>query len=66
MIVILTTEQAEQLKGVEFVTDNFFNPIQDLNNNWVISDEEQNQCDIKWLKDLPKSEYLPKETTNLF
>jgi hypothetical protein len=64
MIVILTTEQAESLKGIEFVTDNFFNPIQDLNNNWVISDEEQNQCDIKWLKDLPKSEYFPKITTN--
>lgn len=66
MIVILTTEQAESLKGVEFVTDNFFNPIQDLNDNWVISDEEQNQCDIQWLKDLPKSEYFPKITPNLF
>ncbi len=62
----LTQEQAEQLKGVEFVTDNFFNPIQDLNLNWVISLEEQKQCDIQWVKDLPRIEYLPKETTNLF
>ena len=66
MIVILTTEQAESLKGVEFVTDNLFNPIKDLNDNWVISDEEQNQCDIQWLKDLPKSEYFPKITSNPF
>lgn len=65
MIVILTIEQAEQLKGVEFVKDNFFNPIQDLNLNWVISIEEQEQCDIQWVKELPLIEYLPKKPTNL-
>ena len=66
MIVQLTQEQAEQLKGVEFVKDCFFNPIQDLNDNWVISIEEQEQCSIQWIKDLPTSEYLPKITPNLF
>lgn len=66
MIVQLTQEQAEQLKGVEFAQDNFFNPIQDLNDNWVISIEEQEQCSIQWIKDLPTSEYLPKITPNLF
>ena len=65
MIVQLTQEQAEQLKEVEFAQDNFFNPIQDLNDNWVISIEEQEQCSIQWIKDLPTSEYLPKITLNL-
>ena len=66
MIVILTIEQAEQLKGVEFVKDNFFNPIQDLNGNYIISLEEVEQCNIDWVKNLPRTEYLPKITTNLF
>lgn len=65
-IAQLTPEQAEQLKGVEFTKDSFFNPIQDLNDVWIISLEEQEQCDIQWVKDLPLIEYLPKETTNLF
>lgn len=66
IVAQLTPEQAEQLKGVEFVQDNFFNPIQDLNGNYIISLEEQEQCNIQWVKDLQRIEYLPKETTNLF
>lgn len=62
----LTIEQAEQLKGVEFTQDSLFNPIQDLNDVWMISIEEQEQCDIDWVKKLPLIEYLPKKTTNLF
>ena len=66
IVAQLTPEQAEQLKGVEFTQDSFFNPIQDLNDVWIISLEEQEQCDIQWVKDLPIIEYLPKITTNLF
>lgn len=65
IVAQLTPEQAEQLKGVEFTQDSFFNPIQDLNDVWIISLEEQAQCTIDWVKDLPRIEYLPKETTNL-
>ena len=65
IVAQLTPEQAEQLKGVEFTQDSFFNPIQDLNDVWIISLEEQEQCSIDWVKDLPLIEYLPKETTNL-
>jgi len=66
IVAQLIPKQAEQLKGFEFRQDSFFNPIQDINDNWIISLEEQRQCDIYWVKDLPLIEYLPKETTNLF
>jgi hypothetical protein len=60
----LTTEQAEQLKGIEFMPDNLFNALQDKYNNWVISIEEVNQCvneEFMWIKDLPMITYNPKQ-----
>jgi hypothetical protein len=59
IVAQLTPEQAEQLKGVEFVQDSFFNPIQDLNGNYIISLEEQEQCNIDWVKELPHINYEP-------
>ena len=66
IVAQLTAEQAKQLKGVEFVQDSFFNPIQDLNDVWIISLEEQEQCNIDWVKELPRIEYLPKVNPNPF
>jgi hypothetical protein len=60
---LLTTEQADSLKGVEFVPDNYFNPIQDTEGNWIISVEEVNQCSIDWVKFLPLIDYKPIEIT---
>jgi len=60
---LLTTEQADSLKGVEFVPDNYFNPIQDSEGNWIISVEEVNQCSIDWVKSLPLIDYKPIEIT---
>jgi hypothetical protein len=64
MIVYLLTEtQKEQLVGQWYETDSFFNPIQDINDNWVISIEEMHNCvnpDFMWVKDLEKIEYQPK------
>jgi hypothetical protein len=65
MIAILTIEQKDLLLGQKYATDSFFNPIQDLNNNWVISQEEINQNkneEFSWLADLELIEYQPKET----
>jgi len=54
MIVHLLTEQeAQSLIGVEFISDNYFNPIQDADGNWIISIEEVQQCSIDWVKLLP-------------
>jgi hypothetical protein len=57
----LTSEQQEQLIGVEFIPDNLFNPIQDIDGNWIISIEEVNQCSIEWVKELPQIDYRPKQ-----
>jgi hypothetical protein len=62
----LTPEQAEQLKGVEYITDMTFNPIQDANENWIISVEEVTTTTIDWVKQLPAIEYIPKESLPLF
>jgi hypothetical protein len=55
----LTPQQAQQLKGIEFATDSFFNPILDKNGNYIISLEEVDQCDIEWVKLLLLIEFEP-------
>jgi hypothetical protein len=57
----LTPEQAEQLRGVQYVADMTFNPIQDANGTWIISQEEVSSTTIDWVKDLPAIEYVPKQ-----
>lgn len=55
----LTEQQANQLRGVEVVKDNLFNPIQDAIGNWIISLEERDQCSIEWVKGLEIIYYTP-------
>ena len=60
---LLTISEHEQLIGQWYAPDSYFNPIQDADNNWVISVEEINQCvnpDYLWVKDLPLIPYNPK------
>ena len=60
---ILTEEQKDLLVGQQFMPDVFLNPIQDNNNNWIISVEAITQCvneDIMWVKDLELIPYEPK------
>jgi hypothetical protein len=62
---LLTIEQKDELIGQWYDSDSYFNPIQDANDNWVISTEEIDQCvnpDLLWVKDLPLIEYIPKPT----
>ena len=61
----LTPEQAEQLRGVQYVADMTFNPIEDANGNWIISGEEVSSTIIEWVKQLPAIEYIPKEVLPL-
>jgi len=56
---LLTEEQAGWLDGVEFVADNYFNPIQDADGNWIISTEEVEQSSLDWVKFLPLITYKP-------
>ena len=60
---LLTIEQKDLIVGQQYTTDSYFNPIQDLNNNWVISIEEMQYCtnvDYLWVKDLDLIIYEPK------
>jgi hypothetical protein len=66
IVALLTTNQKDQLVGQEYTTDSYFNPIQDANDNWVISVEEIDSCtneDFAWIKDLQLITYEPKEIT---
>jgi hypothetical protein len=56
----LTIEQSDQLRGVEYVKDMTFNPIEDANGNWIISQEEVSTTTIDWVKELPAIEFVPK------
>ena len=62
---LLTELQKDELVGQWYAPDSYFNPIEDADNNWVISQEEMNQCvnpDFLWVKDLPLIPYNPKPT----
>ena len=60
---LLTIEQKDILVGQQYSPDSYFNPIQDIDDNWVISTQEMDQCVNElytWVKDLPLIEYVPK------
>ena len=60
---LLTESQKDGIVGQQFEPDSYFNPIQDTDDNWVISIEEINYCsnpEFEWIKDLPLIEYKPK------
>jgi hypothetical protein len=62
---LLTEAQKDELVGQLYDEDSYFNPIQDLNDNWIISVEEVDQCvnpKFMWVKELPLIPYEPKPT----
>jgi len=62
---LLLIEQKDSLVGQQFAPDSFFNPIQDISDNWVISIEEMKFCTnekLMWVRDLPLIEYIPKQS----
>ena len=66
---LLTIEQKDLIVGQQYTTDSYFNPIQDLNDNWIISVEEMQYCtnvDYLWVKDLDLIIYEPKVQANPF
>lgn len=63
---LLTEEQAQSLIGVEFIPDNYFNPILDADGNWIIFIEDVQQCSIDWVKLLPLITYKPITTHELW
>jgi hypothetical protein len=60
---LLTETQKNELVGQLYDDDSYFNPIQDIEDNWIISVEEMEFCvnpEFQWVKDLPLIEYKPK------
>lgn len=60
---LLTIAEKDSLVGQLYEEDSYFNPLQDLNDQWIISTEEMEFCvnpEFMWVKDLPLIEYKPK------
>ena len=56
----LTEQQKDLLIGQMYVVDVYFNPIQDINGNWIISQTEVTNCtneQFMWVKDLELINY---------
>jgi hypothetical protein len=62
---LLTETQKNQLVGQLYDSDSYFNPIQDIDSNWIISTEEMQQNEnpqFIWVRELPLIEYKPIPT----
>jgi hypothetical protein len=69
LVGLLTEVQKDELVGVYYSADSIYNPIQDIDDNWVISTEEMiytTNEDTLWVKDLELIEYKPKPTPSPF
>ena len=65
---LLTETQKDSLVGQQYAPDSYFNPIQDINDNWIISIEEIDFCTnplFDWVKTLPLINYEPKPSPPL-
>ncbi len=59
---LLTLEQKEAIQGQKYAQDSLFNPIQDIDGDWVISIEEMEFCineDFSWVKELNVIDFIP-------
>jgi hypothetical protein len=68
-VINITEKQAEAMIGKTFAPDSYFNPIQDKNGQWVISEEEavhlrsdkEDYEPFQFIKQLPRKTHEPKE-----
>lgn len=61
---LLTINEKNMIIGQQYAPDSYFNPIQDINDNWVISIEEIEFCiniEFLWVKDLSLITYIEKK-----
>jgi hypothetical protein len=60
---LLTVQEKDLLIGQQYTYDSYFNPIQDIDDNWIISLEEMEYCtnsEFIWVKNLPIIDYKPR------
>jgi hypothetical protein len=69
LVGLLTEVQKDELVGVYYSADSIYNPIQDIDDNWVISTEEMiytTNEETLWVKDLELIPYFAKPTPSPF
>jgi hypothetical protein len=69
LVGLLTEVQKDELVGVYYSDDSIYNPITDIDENWVISTEEMiytTNPDTLWVKDLELIPYIAKPTPSPF
>jgi hypothetical protein len=64
---IVTNQQAQELQGVFFDSNTFFDFVQDINDVYFLFLSEQDEVDVQsteyaYLLDVPLSPYEPKPT----
>lgn len=64
---IVTNKTAQELQGIFFDADTFFNFVQDINDVYFLFLSEQDEADISnteyaYLLDIPLSDFEPKPT----
>ena len=65
LVGIITEIQKDELVDLKWTEDTYFNPVQDCNDNWVISEEEINgneNTSVSWVNSLPLVDYCPLPT----
>jgi len=76
MIATLTQQQKDILVGKTYDGVCYFNPIEDINSNWIISEIEYYYClglwymdelqlDLEFITTLELTEYQPKPQENI-
>ena len=64
---ILTVEQKEEIQGVFFTDNIFFNCVQDINGIWFLFLSQQDieilPQEFQYLLTLPTGEYVPPESS---
>lgn len=67
-VALLTEIEKDSLIGILYNEDCYFNPIQDINDNWIISTQEIDNCitpNYQWVKTLPLIQYQPQPPSPL-
>ena len=54
----LTEQQKNDLTGVKYENDTFYNPSLDGSGEWFISTQEMDKSDLQWVKELPLVDYV--------
>jgi predicted DNA-binding transcriptional regulator len=65
---LLTELQKDELVGQLYAPYSYYNPIQDIDNNWIISVEEIEQTitlEFMWVKELPLIPYTQKQSNEI-